>query len=1074
MQGDYTLHYIIKVVYMARLIDLAWSIIIIAGLLVLFTVPAMAATISVCSSGCNYTSIQDAVNHAVDGDTIEIYSGEYNEAVIVNRSLTLTGIDTGTGLPVIDASGAEFGVTLESPDTLLYRLNITGANSSAILLQNDGAELLELNVIHHKEEHRELMYPAVTGKNITDISILSCTFDVSKDCVALYDPDDYSITGNTFSNPTAYSVAIISSGSCDPTANGIISGNSIAQKRGAGIGIVARTAGGLVENLTIADNTISGSGGSIGLFIPSDGVVIRNNTLQENPEATHIGKGIYGIMTYGTSGVEITENHAYGTDVELPFRFEDCSELEITGNTVDSNSDMGMGFIGITNSTVSGNTMDNNIYNFWMSPVLLDPGLLPGNLIDQTNTADGKPVWYFEATDDLSVDSSDNLAALFLYACDNAHVKDVTFKTNSDGVMALYCENATITNCSFQQLYRGIMAVMSPHLTIQDNHFTGCFDGMMVGDFYDGQISGNLIENCGDSGIVTGIYLEDVEVRNNMIDTALAGLYLDHVSGFNNAVFDGNTIRNTLTSGVASTKSEGAVITNNYIDTDGGVGFDISWSSRLNITGNALAGAADIAFLLYDSPENIITSNYLSSTEHGFILERKEGRAGCFDNLIANNRVNSLDSVQFCLKGGFGDEVDRMKFGVEPLTPPDGILFTTLLSEGDPDDPDEFSCTPDPSPPANTWNVTKSAGPNIFDGPFIGGNYWAKLDGTGWSQVTPDRGDGFCNAPFVVNADNTDYLPLHMHEGEIEITAPAVIDSPGRYRLVNDLVNSTVETAILISSSDVYFNGNGHTLDGAFELNTSGVLVGNFGLENITVANLTITGWDTGVGITGVADLLLQDIQSAGNKEGFDIHESTGVTIDNCSSTENIAMEDAGIYFGGTGITVSVTTGTRIMDSNISHNGWGEELPFVGGYGVLTIDNTDLTISGCTINGNVNTGVHSEYSKDSDVSDNQVHENGGNGGIFMVSPGPDPVVNCSITGNTISESGWGIWLEQEDYEVRDNTVTDCQYGILLSSCRNANLTGNAMSGNEMNFIVEGQYYEDYLNWVDTTNTVEGR
>ena len=62
-----------------------------------------------------------------------------------------------------------------------------------------------------------------------------------------------------------------------------------------------------------------------------------------------------------------------------------------------------------------------------------------------------------------------------------------------------------------------------------------------------------------------------------------------------------------------------------------------------------------------------------------------------------------------------------------------------------------------------TWNTSKTTGTNIVNGPFLGGNYWANPAGTGWSQVTPDRGDGFCNAPFVIDANNTDYLPLHSY-----------------------------------------------------------------------------------------------------------------------------------------------------------------------------------------------------------------------------------------------------------------------------------------------------------------------
>jgi PKD repeat protein len=35
--------------------------------------------------------------------------------------------------------------------------------------------------------------------------------------------------------------------------------------------------------------------------------------------------------------------------------------------------------------------------------------------------------------------------------------------------------------------------------------------------------------------------------------------------------------------------------------------------------------------------------------------------------------------------------------------------------------------------------------------------------GNGFSQTHPDRGDGFCNASFAINANNIDYLPLHLY-----------------------------------------------------------------------------------------------------------------------------------------------------------------------------------------------------------------------------------------------------------------------------------------------------------------------
>ncbi len=44
-------------------------------------------TITVCQTGgCNYTTIQQAINAAVPGDIIEVHSGTYNEAVNINKS----------------------------------------------------------------------------------------------------------------------------------------------------------------------------------------------------------------------------------------------------------------------------------------------------------------------------------------------------------------------------------------------------------------------------------------------------------------------------------------------------------------------------------------------------------------------------------------------------------------------------------------------------------------------------------------------------------------------------------------------------------------------------------------------------------------------------------------------------------------------------------------------------------------------------------------------------------------------------------------------------------------------------
>jgi parallel beta-helix repeat protein len=64
----------------------------------------------------------------------------------------------------------------------------------------------------------------------------------------------------------------------------------------------------------------------------------------------------------------------------------------------------------------------------------------------------------------------------------------------------------------------------------------------------------------------------------------------------------------------------------------------------------------------------------------------------------------------------------------------------------------------------NTWNALKRPGPNIVGGRFIGGNYYAHPNGTGYSQTCTDaNNDGFCDQPKNMSLPyntNIDYLPL--------------------------------------------------------------------------------------------------------------------------------------------------------------------------------------------------------------------------------------------------------------------------------------------------------------------------
>ena len=96
-------------------------------IVILFACLVHAAQITVGPENEEIQQIQHAIDNASIGDIIEVHSGHYKGNLHVYRPVTLLGIDTGEGLPVIDAGGSGSAIILMTNGSTIRGFNLTGS-----------------------------------------------------------------------------------------------------------------------------------------------------------------------------------------------------------------------------------------------------------------------------------------------------------------------------------------------------------------------------------------------------------------------------------------------------------------------------------------------------------------------------------------------------------------------------------------------------------------------------------------------------------------------------------------------------------------------------------------------------------------------------------------------------------------------------------------------------------------------------------------------------------------------------------------------------------------------------------
>ena len=194
------------------------------------------------------------------------------------------------------------------------------------------------------------------------------------------------------------------------------------------------------------------------------------------------------------------------------------SDNIILNNTITSNS-YGI-WIGSGNNTLRENKMTGNTWNFGVATTGSVDDFIQD--IDESNTVDGKPIYYWVNQHDEEIPTDAGYAAII----------------NSTSI--------TARNLSIQRNYQGVLVAYSSSIVVKDFKCTYPSIDLQHGIVFH-NVTNSIIQNVSFSDVEGGILLsnsEDNLVQSNRMTMYYHGLgYIDLTQSNNNVVVD-NTVRN--------------------------------------------------------------------------------------------------------------------------------------------------------------------------------------------------------------------------------------------------------------------------------------------------------------------------------------------------------------------------------------------------------------------------------------------------------------------------------------------------------------------------------------------------
>jgi|GEM_PF-1639506 len=744
---------------------------ILSSLTVLLLITASVSVVSantLCVSpeigADNYTSIQEALEHARNGDKILVYPGNYTENVVVNLTdiciVSASGKAADTIIQAEDANESVFyvsadgvkiggltiqgsdraGIELESSDGHTILSNTITGNSVGIFLNFSDGNTIYRNTL---EEN----FFGIPMLHSDDSMVAENVLNYNEIAVALFSGENNCYSKNTL-NYNSFGFMLRNSGVNEATGNTIRNSSEGFTLESSGYNsfsknVIRDTLIGFMlqesENNDFTENTIHSPEIAVIVDSSSDNCFSRNTFTGAFKEILPAGSENKLVSAYRETSVSLPENKLVSEFGEISVLLP---ENKLVSDSMEDYSGVAVLIDSSDRNSFSENTFTNNTVGF---------------ILQQAENN--------EFTDNCLEDSS---VGAILFLTRNNSFSGNAFTNTGYGFILEQSENNELIGNTVDISEIALMMELGRNNKISGNTFTNSITGMMLEEIENNEFSENTISNGMFAMLIMSANNSTIS-GNEFSNTLIGALAVET----NKSTFLNNNISNTFSCSVPKSPSnclsscysnESALIEQNKLFEEIGLlkqsellkESDLSANNsflgqRELLKSNQLLGVEEpfeedpiCGIVIGDANNSVLEGNRISDYYYGVLLiEVKNSRLE--GNWLENNDFGLIldNSSGSLVYNNYLNNTNNTAFDIENL-------FKTPIQRPE-DDPD---CI---------WNISKTEDENIVGGPYLGGNYWALPDGTGFSQTHEDADkDGICDLPYNITEDglNTDFLPL--------------------------------------------------------------------------------------------------------------------------------------------------------------------------------------------------------------------------------------------------------------------------------------------------------------------------